>query len=78
MRAVQELFKTGLILIECKATNHYKIVAKWGSYKSENEKNFNADILSDNSGQIVTSQNDKKCKNGSELILKLSRVYKNF
>lgn len=59
VRAVQELFKAGLILIECKTTNHYKIVAKWGSYKPENEKNFNTDILSDNSGQIVTSQNDK-------------------
>lgn len=58
VRAVQELFKAGLILIECKTTNRYKIVAKWGSYKPENEKVFTQDNLSDNSGQNDTSQAD--------------------
>ena len=58
VRAVQELFKAGLILIECKTTNHYKIVAKWGSYKPENEKFFTQDNMSDNSGQNDTLQTD--------------------
>ena len=58
VRAVQELFKAGLILIECKTTNRYKIVAKWDSYKAENEKIFTQDNMSYNSGQNDTSQTD--------------------
>lgn len=58
VRAIQELFKAGLILIECKITNRYKIVAKWGSSKPENEKNFYQDNMSDVSGQNDTSQTD--------------------
>ena len=51
-RAVQELFKAGLILVECKHTNRYKIVANSGTLARDIEKIFEPDILSDNSGKI--------------------------
>ena len=38
VRAVQELFKVGLILIECKHTNRYKIVANSGVLARDIEK----------------------------------------
>lgn len=61
-RAVQELFKAGLILIECKHTNRYKIVQNRGGFARENEKKFNPDNLSESS-----SKNDsKKSDNLSE------------
>ena len=40
-RAVQELFKAGLILIECKHTNRYKIVANSGALARDIEKILN-------------------------------------
>ena len=54
-RAVQELFKAGLILIECKHTNRYKIVANRGGFARDIGKNFEPDNLSDS-----LSQNDIK------------------
>lgn len=55
-RAVQELFKAGLILIECKHTNRYKIVANSGGFARDIEKIFEPDILSDNSGKNISQQ----------------------
>ena len=57
-RAVQELFKAGVILIECKHTNRYKIVQNRGGFARENEKIFNTDNLSDNSGKNIRQQKD--------------------
>lgn len=57
-RAVQELFKAGLILIECKHTNRYKIVAKNAFCRAQDEKFFDSDNLSDNSCKNVSLQKD--------------------
>lgn len=54
-RAVQELFKAGLIMIECKYTNRYKFTSKIGFLPAQNEKKFNSDNLS---GKI--RQDDRK------------------
>lgn len=59
IRAVQELVKAGVILIESKYTNHYiftsKIVCEW----AEIEKNFEPEKMSDDLGQNDTSKRDK-------------------
>lgn len=57
-RAVQELFKAGLILVECKHTNRYKIVANSGGFARDIEKIFEPDILSDNSRKNISQQKD--------------------
>ena len=57
-RAVQELFKAGLILIECKHTNRCEIVANSGTLARDIEKIFEPDILSDNSGKNISQQKD--------------------
>lgn len=49
-RAVQELFKEGLLLIECKYTNRYKLTSKIVSERAEN--------LSDDLRQNVTQEED--------------------
>lgn len=54
-RAVQELFKAGVILIECKYTNRYKIVVNRGGFARGIGKNFEPDNVSDS-----LSQNDIK------------------
>ncbi len=57
-RAVQELFKAGLILIECKHTNRYKIVQNRGGFARENEKIFNTDNLSESSSKNDIQKSD--------------------
>lgn len=42
VRAVQELFEQGIILIECKKTNRYKFTSKLGFEVSSNEKSKKA------------------------------------
>lgn len=49
-RAIQELFKEGLVLIECKYTNRYKFTSRIVSEQAEN--------LSDNIRQNDTQQTD--------------------
>lgn len=57
-RAVQELFKAGLILIECKHTNRYKIVQNRGGFARENEKIFNTDNMSESSSKNDIQKSD--------------------
>ena len=57
-RAVQELFKAGLILIECKHTNRYKIVQNRGGFAREMKKNFNTDNLSESSSKNDIQKSD--------------------
>ena len=57
-RAVQELFKAGLILIECKHTNRYKIVAKNAFCRAQDEKFFDSDNLSENLSQNGIQKTD--------------------
>lgn len=59
VRAVQELVKAGIILVECKCTNRYKFTSKIVSEASENEKNFTPDNMSDNVRQNDTPKRDK-------------------
>lgn len=59
VRAVQELIKGGLILVECKYTNHYVFGAKIGGKLPENENFFESEKLSDDFGKIGGSKRDK-------------------
>ena len=59
VRAVQELFKAGLIIVECKYTNRYKFTSKIASERSQNEKIFTSENMSDNECQNVIKQSDK-------------------
>ena len=58
VRAIQELFKEGLIIFECKYTNRYKFTSKITAQPSEITKNFTLDNLSDNKGQIDIEKSD--------------------
>ena len=58
VRAVQELFKAGLIIIECKYTNRYKFTSKIGFRTRLNEKIFTAENMSDDLSQKDTFKND--------------------
>lgn len=58
VRAIQELFKAGLIIIECKYTNRYKFTSKIVAQQPKNEKIFEPENLSDISSQNDTKDND--------------------
>lgn len=58
VRAIQELVKAGLILIESKYTNHYVFTSKIGFLPSQNEYFFDPDNMSDDLGQNNTSKGD--------------------
>lgn len=53
-RAVQELFKEGLVLIECKYTNRYKFTSKIASEPSD----LSSEKMSDDIGQNDTLKRD--------------------
>ena len=59
VRAIQELIKEGLILVESnKYTNHYIFTAKMGIPSGENEKNFEDENLSYDLRQNDTKEDD--------------------
>lgn len=51
VRAIQELFKEGLIIIECKYTNRYKFTSKIMRECPQNEKIFMIENMSDDKSQ---------------------------
>lgn len=59
VRAIQELINEGLIIVECKYTNHYKFTSRIVSQTAQNEKNFYSDNMSQNERQNSTKLNDK-------------------
>ena len=59
VRAVQELINEGLIIVECKYTNHYKFTSRIVSQPAQNEKIFYSDNMSQNERQNSTKLNDK-------------------
>lgn len=58
VRAVQELLNEGLIMVECKYTNHYKFTSRIVSQQPEN-KNFSNENMSEDLGQSGEQLNDK-------------------
>ncbi len=58
VRAIQELLNEGLIIIECKYTNHYKFTSRIVSQQPEN-KNFSNEDMSEDLGQNGEQLNDK-------------------
>ena len=59
VRAIQELINEGLIIVECKYTNHYKFTSRIVSQPAQNEKIFYSDNVSQNKRQNDTKLNDK-------------------
>ena len=57
VRAIQELLNEGLIIIECKYTNHYKFTSKIISQQPEN-KNFYNENMSEDFGQNSSQLSD--------------------
>lgn len=58
VRAIQELFKAGLIMIECKYTNRYKFTSKIDAQRFQNDKKIYTDNMSENKCQNGSQQND--------------------
>lgn len=57
VRAIQELVKEGLIIVECKYTNRYRFTSRVVGEASQNEKKFCGDKMSDTTDKI-SSQSD--------------------
>lgn len=58
VRAIQELFKAGLILIECKYTNRYVFTSQIISERPPQSKIFEQEKMSDDLGQNIIKQTD--------------------
>lgn len=58
VRAISELIKAGLIIVECKYTNRYKFTSKIVSEHLQIEKKFGSDNLSDNLSQNDIQKDD--------------------
>ena len=65
VRAIQELLNEGLILVECKYTNHYKFTSKIVAQQPEN-KNFYNEDMSEDFGQNGKQLNDKMAEHEYE------------
>jgi len=59
VRAIQELVKAGLIIIECKYTNHYKFTSKIVAQTSQNENFLDPENMSDDLSQNDIQNDDK-------------------
>lgn len=77
VRAVQELLNEGLIMVECKYTNHYKFTSRIVSQQPEN-KNFSNENMSEDLGQSGKKEADKLAEHEPtiEPIKKPSEVHK--
>lgn len=58
VRAIQELLNEGLIMVECKYTNHYKFTSRIVSQQAQNEKIFCDENMSQDLGKKDTKHND--------------------
>lgn len=59
VRAISELIKTGLIVVECKYSNRYKFTSKIVSKSPQIEKFFEQEKMSDELSQNVLKKDDK-------------------
>lgn len=66
VRAISELIKAGLIVVECKYSNRYKFTSKIVSKSPEIEKNFEAENMSDDLSQNDIKKDDKKSSHDIE------------
>lgn len=58
VRAIQELFNAGLIIIECKYSNRYRFTSKLAYCTPQNDIFFDSDRMSDDKCQNDNKQND--------------------
>lgn len=68
VRAIQELVKAGLILIESKYTNHYVFTSKIGGEWAQNKNFFTSENMSDDLRQNITSKRDNLSRHEHEPI----------
>ncbi len=66
VRAISELIKAGLIVVECKYSNRYKFTSKIVSKSPEIEKNFEGENMSDDLSQNDIQKDDKKSSHDIE------------
>lgn len=59
VRAIQELIKAGLIVVECKYSNRYKFTSKIVSKQPQDEKFFEPENMADDLGQNDLQNDDK-------------------
>ena len=87
VRAISELFKAGLLVVECKNTNRYKFTSKIGCVPPQNEKILTSEKLSDSQRQNDITEDDnlsrsiheqKRETNKEPLSLEKFRMLKQF
>ena len=68
VRAIQELFKAGLIIIECKYTNRYKFTSKIAIWSEKINKKFYSDNMTGNRRQNDALEYDNLAQHEHEPI----------
>lgn len=69
VRAIQELVKTGLIIVECKYSNRYVFTSKLTGEYPQNEKIFTSEKMSDDLSKNFTLKDDKMSPHDKQQII---------
>lgn len=76
VRAIQELVKAGLIIVECKYSNKYVFTSKLTGEQPQYEKIFTSENMSDDSSKKVTSKDDKMSPHDNKQIIETNKPTK--
>lgn len=69
VRAIQELVKAGLIIVECKYSNRYVFTSKLTGKCPQNEKIFTSEKMSDDLSKNFTLKDDKMSPHDKQQII---------
>lgn len=76
VRAIQELVKAGLIIVECKYSNKYVFTSKLTGEQPQYEKIFTSENMSEESSKKVTSKDDILSPHDNEQIIETNKPTK--
>lgn len=76
VRAIQELVKAGLIIVECKYSNKYVFTSKLTGEQPQCEKFFTSENMSEDSSKKVTSKDDILSPHDREQIIETNKPTK--
>lgn len=76
VRAIQELVKAGLIIVECKYSNRYVFTSKLTGECPQYEKNFTPENMSEDLCKNFTSKDDKMSPHDNKQIIETNKPTK--
>jgi len=74
IRAIQELVKKGLIIVECKYSNRYVFTSKLTGECPQDEKNFESEKMSEDLCKNFTSKRDKMSQHDKQQISRINKL----